>query len=197
MFWTDNMCIPLYAQNPKDAMMLMDLLLRPGGAGRGRVLQRLRVPGALGPAGDAEPQPAGRNGPDGAGKAEIGLARRGAANAPTVFPTATYLKAARNYFPFKSPEELTAWNNLFLPITQGNLGASRRRVRPGKVLAPYLLSLPAGLWLLILFLIPLVVMLSLSLQSCNPATGACVMTWHWAEFGQQLSLYHTQFVTSI
>jgi spermidine/putrescine transport system permease protein len=23
------------------------------------------------------------------------------------------------------------------------------------------------------------------------------MTWHWAEFGQQLSLYHTQFITSI
>jgi len=40
-------------------------------------------------------------------------------------------------------------------------------------------------------------MLSLSLQTCNPATGACVMTWHWAEFGQQLSLYHTQFITSI
>jgi len=65
------------------------------------------------------------------------------------------------------------------------------------VLAPYLLSLPAGLWLLILFLIPLLVMLSLSLQTCNPATGACVMTWHWAEFSQQLSLYHTQFLTSI
>jgi spermidine/putrescine transport system permease protein len=65
------------------------------------------------------------------------------------------------------------------------------------VLAPYLLTLPAGLWLLVLFLIPLVVMLSLSLQTCNPATGACVMTWHWGEFGQQLSLYHTQFVTSI
>jgi spermidine/putrescine transport system permease protein len=79
----------------------------------------------------------------------------------------------------------------------GQLAPRRRRVRPGKVLAPYLLSLPAGLWLLILFLIPLVVMLSLSLQSCNPATGACVMTWHWAEFGQQLSLYHTQFITSI
>jgi len=79
----------------------------------------------------------------------------------------------------------------------GSLGASRRRFRPGKFLAPYLLSLPAGLWLLILFLIPLVVMLSLSLQTCNPATGACVMTWHWAEFGQQLSLYHTQFITSI
>jgi len=79
----------------------------------------------------------------------------------------------------------------------GQLAVHRRRFRPGKALAPYLLSLPAGLWLLILFLIPLVVMLSLSLQTCNPATGACVMTWHWAEFGQQLSLYHTQFITSI
>src|SRR5260370_34487007 len=40
-------------------------------------------------------------------------------------------------------------------------------------------------------------MLSLSLQTCNTGTGACVMTWHWGEFGQQLSLYHTQFLTSI
>ena len=79
----------------------------------------------------------------------------------------------------------------------GQLAVRRRRFRPGKFLAPYLLSLPAGLWLLILFLIPLVVMLSLSLQTCNLATGACVMTWHWAEFGQQLSLYHTQFLVSI
>jgi hypothetical protein len=37
-----------------------------------------------------------------------------------VFPTDVYLKAARNYFPFKTPEELTAWNNLFVPITQGS-----------------------------------------------------------------------------
>jgi len=72
----------------------------------------------------------------------------------------------------------------------------RQRARLGKVAAPYLLSLPAGMWLLILFLIPLVVMLSLSLQTCNNATGACVMTWHWSEFGQQLSLYHGQLLTS-
>ena len=75
--------------------------------------------------------------------------------------------------------------------------ARRRRLRPGKALAPYLLSLPAGLWLIVLFLVPLVVMLSLSLQTCNFGTGACVMTWHWGEFGQQLSLYHSQFVNSI
>ena len=29
MFWTDNMCIPLYAQNPKDAMALMDYFYQP------------------------------------------------------------------------------------------------------------------------------------------------------------------------
>jgi spermidine/putrescine transport system permease protein len=78
----------------------------------------------------------------------------------------------------------------------GRVGSRRPRARPGKVLAPYLLSLPAGLWLVILFLVPLVSMLSLSLQTCNNATGSCVMTWHWAEFGQQLSLYHAQFLNS-
>jgi spermidine/putrescine transport system permease protein len=70
------------------------------------------------------------------------------------------------------------------------------RARFGKALAPYLLTLPAGFWLLALFLIPLVTMLSLSLQRCNYGTGACVMTWHFAEFWQQLSLYHTQMLTS-
>lgn len=70
------------------------------------------------------------------------------------------------------------------------------RVRLGKALAPYLLSLPAGLWLLVLFVIPLVVMLSLSLQSCDTGTGACVMTWHWGEFWQQLSQYHIQLQRS-
>ena len=79
----------------------------------------------------------------------------------------------------------------------GRVAPRRPRVRLGKVLAPYLLSLPAGLWLLVLFLIPLVVMLSLSLQTCNPGTGACVMTWHWGEFPHQLSLYHAQFLNSI
>ncbi|HEY2507823.1 MAG TPA: ABC transporter permease [Streptosporangiaceae bacterium] len=70
------------------------------------------------------------------------------------------------------------------------------RARLSRALAPYLLSLPGGLWLIALFLVPLVIMLSLSLQSCNEATGACVMTWHWSEFGQQLSLYHPQLIKS-
>jgi len=52
-------------------------------------------------------------------------------------------------------------------------------------------------WLIILFLVPLVAMLSLSLQTCDPGTGACVMTWHWGEFPQQLRLYHGQLLTSL
>lgn len=56
--------------------------------------------------------------------------------------------------------------------------------------------MPAGIWLLALFVVPLVEMLSLSLQSCNPATGACTLTWHWSEFPSQISLYHQQFLTS-
>ena len=80
---------------------------------------------------------------------------------------------------------------------RGVLTARRSgRARLGKALAPYLLSLPAGVWLLALFLIPLVTMLSLSLQTCNEATGACVMTWHFGEFGQELGLYHDQLFKS-
>src|SRR5436305_3301594 len=73
----------------------------------------------------------------------------------------------------------------------------RRRRRPWKVLSPYFLILPGGIWLIVLFVVPLVTLLSLSLQTCNTGTGACVMTWHWGEFWSQLSLYHTQFLTSV
>jgi hypothetical protein len=53
-------------------------------------------------------------------KPEIGLPTSTTANAPTVFPTAAYIKNSRSYYQYKNQEELTAWNNLFLPITQGS-----------------------------------------------------------------------------
>jgi spermidine/putrescine transport system permease protein len=67
----------------------------------------------------------------------------------------------------------------------------------GKRLAPYLLSLPAGLWLVILFIVPLAVMMIQSLETCSPATGLCTMTWSWGELPHQVSLYHQQFITSL
>ena len=119
MFWTDNMCIPLYAQNPKDAMRLMDYYYDP------------QVQAVLEYYNDyVSPVPSAQQAmlnPTGWAKQDLaalvkanGLSLSQVANAPTVFPTATYLKHARNYYPFKTSEELTAWNNLFLPITQGS-----------------------------------------------------------------------------
>jgi spermidine/putrescine transport system substrate-binding protein len=119
MFWTDNMCIPLYAQNPKDAMTLMDYYYNPDVQA---VVEYYNdyvcpVPSAkqvlLNPTGWAAETLK-------AMKPEIGLPPSVTANAPTVFPTAEYVKASRNYYPFNHPEELTAWNNLFVPITQGS-----------------------------------------------------------------------------
>jgi len=84
------------------------------------------------------------------------------------------------------------------PVRADHSGIAVRtgRRRAGKRFAPYLLNLPGGLWLLAFFVVPLITMLSLSLQTCNFGTGACVMTWHWAEFPQQLKTYHTQMLTS-
>jgi hypothetical protein len=53
-------------------------------------------------------------------KPEIGLPTSVTANAPTVFPPEDYLKQARNYRTYKNAEEVKAWNDLFLPITQGS-----------------------------------------------------------------------------
>ena len=78
----------------------------------------------------------------------------------------------------------------------GGVSTHRSRASLGKKFAPYLLSLPAGLWLLILFIVPLGALLIMSLETCSPASGACVMTWHWSELPNVVSLYHSQFLTS-
>jgi spermidine/putrescine transport system permease protein len=70
-------------------------------------------------------------------------------------------------------------------------GSGRRRGRG----APYLLSLPAGGWLLVFFLIPIVAALSISLQTGNPDAGY-QLTWHFGEYSSVLSAYHTQFLRS-
>jgi spermidine/putrescine transport system substrate-binding protein len=119
MFWTDNMCIPKYAQNPKDAMTLMDFYYRPDVQA---VVEYYNdyvcpVPSAkdvlLHPSGWAEQTLAKM-------KPSIGLPASVTADAPTVFPTADYIHNSRPYYQYKSQEELTAWNNLFTPITQGS-----------------------------------------------------------------------------
>src|SRR5262252_8308088 len=119
MSWTDNMCIPMNAQNPKDAMTLMDYYYNPDVQA---VVEYYNdyvcpVPSAkqvlLNPTGWAEQTLKAMH-------PSIGLPYSTTANAPTVFPTPAYVHNSRSYYQYKSQEELTAWNNLFLPITQGS-----------------------------------------------------------------------------
>jgi len=84
------------------------------------------------------------------------------------------------------------------PVRADHGVAVRRKPkgRAGKRLAPYLLSLPGGFWLIVLFLIPLVMMLFFALETGDVLHGY-QLTWNWGEFGQQLSLHKTEFLRSI
>jgi spermidine/putrescine transport system substrate-binding protein len=115
MFWTDNMCIPLHAQNPKDAMVLMDYFYQPQVEA---VVEYYNdyvcpVPGArqelLSPSGWAATTLA-------AMKSEIGEPPSYTADSPLVFPTPQYQARSKNYFQFENAEQLAAWNRLFVPI---------------------------------------------------------------------------------
>ena len=72
----------------------------------------------------------------------------------------------------------------------------RRHGRLGRRLSPYFLGGPAVLWLALFFLIPLVTMLSLSIQTCNSFTFACKLTWHFVEFPDVISRYASTFIRS-
>jgi spermidine/putrescine transport system permease protein len=63
-------------------------------------------------------------------------------------------------------------------------------------LAPYALILPGGLWLLLFFVIPMVAMLSLSLQEGDIVNGY-VLTWHWQTYVDAIGNYETQIVRSL
>ena len=115
MFWTDNMCIPMYAENPKDAMTLMDYFYQPQVEA---VVEYYNdyvcpVPAAqqvlLNPTGWAATTLASM-------AAEIGKPPSVTADSPLVFPTAQSLALSRNYYQFQSSAELALWNSLFEPI---------------------------------------------------------------------------------
>jgi spermidine/putrescine transport system permease protein len=63
-------------------------------------------------------------------------------------------------------------------------------------IAPYLLILPGGLWLLLFFAVPMVTMLSLSLQQGDIVNGY-VFTGHWQTYVDSISNYRTQLFRSL
>ena len=68
--------------------------------------------------------------------------------------------------------------------------------RVKRQLAPYLLVLPGGLWLLLFFAIPMIAMLSLSLQQGDVVYGYR-FTFHWQNYTDAISGYHDQLIRSL
>ena len=69
------------------------------------------------------------------------------------------------------------------------------KTRLGKRLAPYLLIMPGGVWLLVFFLIPIFFMLSVSLQTGNLEEGFA-QAWHFHRYVEVFQQYRPQFVRS-
>ena len=70
----------------------------------------------------------------------------------------------------------------------------RRRFRAAAV--PYLQVLPGWLWLVIFFVVPMLVMLSVSTQTGNITEGF-TQTFHWQTYTDGWRLYHEQFIRSL
>jgi spermidine/putrescine transport system permease protein len=68
-----------------------------------------------------------------------------------------------------------------------------RRIRR---LTPYLFLLPGGLWLLVFFLVPMLVMASVSLQTGSLGSGF-VQTFNFGIYPEAISGWSTQFIRSI
>src|SRR3712207_6535221 len=69
----------------------------------------------------------------------------------------------------------------------------RRRLR---WLTPYVFLLPGGAWLLIFFVVPMLVMASVSLQEGSLSTGYR-LTWNFGIYPQVISEWAPQFLRSI
>jgi spermidine/putrescine transport system permease protein len=63
-------------------------------------------------------------------------------------------------------------------------------------LTPYLFLLPGGLWLAAFFVVPMLVMASVSLQEGTLATGFR-LTWNFGIYPEVVSAWQTQFVRSL
>lgn len=70
------------------------------------------------------------------------------------------------------------------------------RRRLAAAITPYALILPGGLWIAIFFVVPILVMISLSTQTGNLLDGFR-QTFHFANYADVLTKYHSQFVRSI
>lgn len=74
--------------------------------------------------------------------------------------------------------------------------APPRKTRVGKRAAPYGLLAPGGLWVILLFIVPMLAMISVSLQTGDPI-GGYSLTWRFANYTDALSKNWTFLIRSI
>src|SRR5437016_41771 len=155
------------------------LRLRPEGAGADRGLQRIRLPGTCIEIDHREPVEGsdGRRQPD-------GLPRR---------PDGVAVQALLPVQELPGPGSVEQ----HVPADLHGVEPPRRHRRLGRSASPSLLGRPAIVWLAVFFVIPLVTMLSLSIQTCDSITLACKLTWHFAEFPNIIGRYNDTFVRSL
>lgn len=74
--------------------------------------------------------------------------------------------------------------------------ATRRRRGHEDTRAPYWMMLPGGVWLLVFFVVPMVSMLSVSLQEGSLERGY-QLTWHVQTYADVLGKFDVQFIRSV
>ena len=84
------------------------------------------------------------------------------------------------------------------PAAPGHVKPPVRRRRSSWLarMTPYWLVLPGWLWLAIFFVVPLVIMFSVSTMTGDLDAGF-KQTWHWSNYSDAWSAYHVQFVRSL
>ena len=109
MLWTDNMCIPLHAKHPVDAITYMDYVYVPKVAATlaENIDYITPVPGAK--------QMIQQDAAKASGEDKASL--EGLLSSPLVFPTEADLSKGHRYR-ILTPQEQTTWNRIFQPILQ-------------------------------------------------------------------------------
>jgi spermidine/putrescine transport system substrate-binding protein len=99
ILWTDNMCIPLHAQHPVDAIMMMNFVYDPTVAAQ--LADFIWY---------VSPVPAAKD------IVLHDLDDPTAANSPLIFPSADDLAKSHKYKVFKDAAEEDEWNSIFQPV---------------------------------------------------------------------------------
>ncbi|MDP9225842.1 MAG: extracellular solute-binding protein [Actinomycetota bacterium] len=99
VLWTDNMCIPLHAQHPVDAAMMMNFVYKPPIAAE--IADWVWYVSPV---------------PDAKSIVKNKIGDPTVADSPLVFPTPQDLAKTHNYKVFKDQAEEDEWNSIFEPI---------------------------------------------------------------------------------